>query len=94
MQDEARWELIYNQINGFTEPDVCPWVRDESSMEGALGPLVKQAYEARSRLCERMGLNPDNDPDFELLVCGFEAFSRACGELMYRYGYQDGLKAE
>ncbi len=46
MQDEARWEMIYNKINGFIEPDVCPWVRDESSMEGALGPLARQVYEA------------------------------------------------
>lgn len=94
MQDEARWEMIYNKINGFIEPDVCPWVRDESSMEGALGPLARQVYEARNRLCERMGVNPDTDPDFELLVSGFEEFSRACGELMYRYGCQDGIKAE
>ncbi len=41
-----------------------------------------------------MGVNPDTDPDFELLVSGFEEFSRACGELMYRYGCQDGIKAE
>lgn len=42
MRNTERWEFIYNQINGLNEPDVCEWVRDESSAEGALGPLVEQ----------------------------------------------------
>lgn len=83
MQYGARWEFIYNQINGMNGPDVCEWVRDESSMEGAIGPLTEQIYGARSRLCERTGLNPDTDPDFELLISGLEALSRTCGRLMY-----------
>ena len=86
-----RWEFIYNQINGINEPDVCGWVKDESSMNGAIGPLTEQIYGARSRLCERTGLNPDTDPDFELLIDGLEKLSRTCGKLMYHYGYQDGI---
>lgn len=89
MQDEKRWEFIYNQINGLNEPDVCGWVKDESSMDGELGPLMEQVYQARDRLCERTGLNPDSDPDFELMISGFEKISRICGKLMYRYGCQD-----
>ena len=94
MQDGARWEFIYNQINGINEPDVCGWVKDESSADGALGPLVEQVYEARNRLCERTGLDPDTDPDFEQLMKGFEDLSRACGKLMYHYGCQDGADAK
>lgn len=94
MRDGARWEFIYNQINGLNEPDVCEWVRDESSMEGAIGPLTEQIYGARSRLCERTGLDPDTDPDFELLIGGLEALSRTCGELMYHYGYEDGINGK
>lgn len=67
---------------------------NDYARRSTLGPLARQVYEARNRLCERMGVNPDTDPDFELLVSGFEEFSRACGELMYRYGCQDGIKAE
>lgn len=93
MKDNARWEFIYNQINGLNEADVCEWVRDESSMGGALGPLTEQIYQARDRLCERTGLDPDRDPDIALLISGYEALSRACGRLMYRYGYQDGAYA-
>lgn len=90
MQDMERWEFIYNQINGLNEPDVCQWVRDESSMDGALGPLVEQVYQARNRLCAKTGLNADADPDFAVLFSGFEDISRVCGRLMYRYGRQDG----
>lgn len=88
--NKERWEFIYNQINGLNEPDVCEWVKDESSMGGALGPLVEQVYGARDRICEKTGLDPDADPDLETLLRGFETISRACGRLMYQYGYQDG----
>ena len=91
---EERWEIIYNQINGMNESGVCEWVRDESAADGALGPLVEQAYGARNRLCERLGLDSDADPDLELLISGFESLSRACGKLMYQYGYRDGVSAE
>lgn len=90
MKDGARWEFIYNKINGLSESDVCEWVQDESSMEGAIGPLAEQIYEVRNRLAERLNVDPDADPDFEQLVNGLERFSRACGKLMYHYGYQDG----
>lgn len=91
MQDGIRWEFIYDKINGISESDVCEWVQDESSMEGALGPLIDRIYEARNRLSERLNVDPSVDPDFEQLTSGFEAFSRACGKLMYHYGYQDGI---
>lgn len=94
MSGEERWEIIYNQINGMNEPDVCEWARDESSIDGEIGPLTELIYGARDRLCERLGLDPDADPDLELLISGFESLSRACGKLMYRYGYRDGANAE
>lgn len=90
MQEEERWEIVYNQINGAYVPGVCEGVQDETTAEGVLSPLVEQAYEARNRLSERLGVEPDGDPDFEALVSGFEALSRACGKLMYQYGYRDG----
>lgn len=92
--NKERWEFIYNQINGLNEPDVCEWVKDESTMDGALGPLVEQVYRTRDRLCEKTGLDPDADPDLETLLCGFEAISRACGKLMYQYGFQDGANTK
>ena len=92
MQDEERWKFIYDQINGLNEPDVCEWVKDETSEGGELAPLIEQIYETRNRLCEKTGLNPDADSDMELLISGFERFARACGKLMYRYGYLDGVR--
>ena len=91
MQDQGRWAFIYNQINGMNEPDVCEWVKDESSMDGLLGPLIEQAYEARNRICGRLGTDPETDSDIELLVSGFEHFAKTCGKLMYQYGYLDGV---
>lgn len=90
--DEKRWEIVYNQINGAYIPGVCKGVNDETSASGILGPLIEKAYEARDRLAERLDVDPSVDPDFELLVSGFEALSRACGKLMYYYGYQDGAQ--
>lgn len=92
MQNEERWKFIYDQITGMNEPDVCEWVRDESSIEGTLGPLIEQAYEARNRICGRLGTDPETDLDIEQLVSGFEDFARACGKLMYHYGYMDGAR--
>ena len=92
MNDGPRWEFIYDQINGLNEPDVCEWAKDETAEGGALALLVEQIYEARSRLCEKIGSDPDADPDIELLISGFEKLSRTCGKLMYHYGYQDGVQ--
>lgn len=63
-------------------------------MEGTLGPLIEQIYEARNCLSERLGIEPSADPDFEQLIDGIEAFSRACGKLMYYYGCQDGMNVK
>ena len=89
MPEGIRWAFIYDQINGMLEPDVCQWVKDESSMQGELGPLVEQIYEARKRLCERLGTDLETDEDVNQLVHGFEELSLVCGKLMYHYGYLD-----
>ena len=94
IEPPARWKIIYDQINGWNESYVCEWVRDETSVDGEIGPLVEQVYQARSRICERTGLDPDTDPDFCLLLRGMEDLTRVCGKLMYCYGYQDGINGE
>lgn len=93
MQNEMRWEMVYDQINGAFVPGVCEGVKDESAMDGKLGPLVAQIYEARDRLCQRTGISPDNDADLERLIDGAERLCRACGMLMYHYGWHDGHDA-
>lgn len=94
MRGLERWELIYNQISGLCELDVCEWVKDETAEDGELWPVLKQAYDARSRVAERLGVDPSGDKDLAQLADSFEAFARACGKLMYRYGYQDGTTGE
>ena len=58
-------------------------------MDGALGRLVVLLYQARERVCQRAGRDGFSDPDVTQLMDSFEAFSRACGRLMYRYGCED-----
>lgn len=96
MDAEERWEYIYDRINGMNEPDPNERgrIKNEVSVGGVIGPLVEQAYDARDRLCDRFGVEPDDDPDLERLIDGFEGLSRVCGKLMYYYGYQDGVKQE
>lgn len=94
MQVLGRWEFIYDQINGALEPDVCEWVKDESTKDGEVGPIIERVYDARNRLAERLGIDAGDDEDLEELVSGFEDFARVCGKLMYHYGYQDGVNAK
>lgn len=91
LKNEERWERVYNKINGEYDPCLCEDVKDEASEDGVLGPLIQQIYQARSRIAERLGIDPAFDGDFDLLTSGIEDFSRACGKLMYHYGYQDGV---
>jgi len=93
MHITQRWEDIYNQINGAYIPGVCEGIGDETAEEGVLTPLIEMAYAARDRLAGRLGTDPGTDSDFEQLVSGFEDLSRACGRLMYFYGYRDGQRA-
>ena len=94
MQEVARWEVIYNQINGAYVSGACEGVKDETAEDGVLAALIKQVYEARERLCDRAKLNSGSDPDIEDIFSGFEDFSRACGKLMYQYGRLDGQAGE
>ena len=91
MQEGVRWNFIYDQISNMLTPEVCQWVKNGSPMQGELGPLVEQIYEARGRLCERLGTDLETDEDVNQLVRGFEELSRVCGKLMYHYGYLDGV---
>lgn len=91
IEPPMRWKIIYDQINGWNESDVCEWARDESSLDGEIGPLTERIYQAHSRICERTGLDPDTDPDLCLFLRCVEDLARVCGKLMYYYGYQDGM---
>lgn len=89
LEQEERWELIYEKINGEYVMDFCTEVRDEMS-GGEIGPLIQQFYLARNRIAARLGLDPALDRDFTQLTDAMECYARTCGKLMYRYGRQDG----
>lgn len=94
LKNEERWERIYNKINGEYDPYLCEGVNDEASEDGALGPLIRQIYQARNRIAERLNVDPALDADFNLLIEGIEDYGRVSGKLMYHYGYQDGISAK
>ncbi len=94
LEKEERWEIIYNKINGEYVLDLCDGVKDECEQGGVLGPLIQKIYQARSRIAERLNVDPALDADFNLLVEGIEEYGRVCGKLMYHYGYQDGSGAK
>lgn len=89
---EERWEIIYRKMNGEYVLDFCEEVKEEYGKDGVLGPLIQQAYLARDRIAERLGVDPDRDKDFCLMTDGFEDFARTSAKLMYGYAYQDGAK--
>lgn len=91
LSKEERWEIIYNKINGEYVLDFCQEVRDECAEGGVLGPLIQQFYLARNRIAGRIGVDPGLDLDFNLMTDGLEGYARACGRLMYHYGYHDGI---
>lgn len=84
LEQEERWELIYEKINGEYVMDFCTEVRDEMS-GGEIGPLIQQFYLARNRIAARLGLDPALDRDFTQLTDAMERYARTCGKLMYRY---------
>ena len=90
LSKEERWEIIYNKINGEYVLELCEEVRDECEEGGVLGPLIGEMYRARSRIAKRLGTDPALDDDLVLMTDKLEDYARACGKLMYHYGYQDG----
>lgn len=94
LKGEERWERIYNKINGEYDPCLCEDVKDEVAEDGVLGPLIQQIYQARNHIAERLGVDPVLDSDFDRMTDGLEGYVRACGKLMYHYGYQDGANAK
>ncbi|MCM1149104.1 MAG: hypothetical protein NC319_03315 [Butyricicoccus sp.] len=88
---EERWEIIFRKINGEYVMDFCEEVKDELS-DGELGKLIQQAYLARDRIADKLGVDAAINRDFCVMTDGFEDYARVCAKLMYQYGYQDGAK--
>lgn len=90
MRELERWEFVYQQITGLYAEETCGGIRDEMVSGGYLMPFLERAYAARDRLCGRMGVDVYEDPDVDEMLRGFEELCRACGKLMYQYGWRDG----
>lgn len=87
--DEERRELVFNQINGFLEPDSVDGVKDESDCDRDIGKAVDRIYSAKARLCLHSGIDPDRDDDLNEMMDAFEDLCYQCGMLMYNYGWYD-----
>lgn len=87
-------EQIFEKMNGFlTEgkphSKEVAGIEDEFSEEKECGHLYDEVYEAKRRVCMRLG--KEEDRDVEDILNGMEKIARLVSMKMYEYG-RDGLK--
>ena len=77
--------LVYDTLAGLTaEPHCLPGVENAFAPGAPCDTLYLQAYEARLRICQRLGV--DSDPDMEFLFHNMEEISRILGCKMFACG--------
>lgn len=85
-------EQIYQAVMGMyaSEHDYIIGGQQISNMfkEGeACGILYKQVYAANVRICERFGV--DKDEDVEMIICALSDIMRLVSMKMYDYGVEN-----
>lgn len=82
-------ELIYNFINGFYDENVVA-PPDNMCLEDAFADgtecnkLLEKMYQAKLRLCEKIGVN--EDVDVEIIFDSMEEIMKIISLKMYYYG--------
>ena len=84
-------KLIYDLMNGRLDfkdnpPEECKFVEDEFSA----GKVCERAYteimSAYQRLCQRLGVNGDEDDDVEVIIDSYEVITEYLCMKMFDYG--------
>ena len=78
-------EYIYETLLG-ERVDPCPGIENAFSDGMRCAELYEEIYQAKMRLCERLGT--EEDPDVELLISNFFDITRELSMKMFRYGQQ------
>ena len=88
---EARKKLIYDLMNGLLDfkdnpPEEWNYVEDEFQE----GKVCERAYaemmNAYQRLCQRLGVNGDEDDDIEIIIDSYEVITEYLCMKMFDYG--------
>lgn len=82
-------QLIYDLMAGYYDLDrvqfpECKIVEDEFVEGKPCEELYRQVYEARVRLCERLGV--DEDKDIQTIINCMDDISRILAMKMFDYG--------
>lgn len=97
MTGEGRKQLIYNLMNGYydlTKVNIpeSRIVENEFDDGKPCSELYERVYEARERLCERLGV--EEDPDVEAIVNNMEEISRILAMKMFDYAVNKELSGQ
>lgn len=93
---DERKKLIYDLMNGSLDfkdnpPEECKYVEDEFSE----GKVCERAYteimDAYQRLCQRLGVNGDEDDDVEVIIDSYEVIAEYLCMKMFDYGSMFGV---
>jgi hypothetical protein len=88
-------DKIYDLLTGECSPTANDPVVENMFAEGrTCEELYNDVYEANLRLCERLGVQEDED--IELIVTSLLRISKLLGKKMFQYGakYQSGQLGE
>lgn len=83
--DPVRRDVTYRLLNGFLEVEGS----ELSSDTMKLMFLTEQIYQYRLNLCERTGLDFE-DETLEAIITTYEKMNRMCAEMMYDSGWHAG----
>ena len=77
-------ENVYEAVCGEYADEADYVIQNEFAEGKTCSEAYKRVYEAKRRLCERLGV--DEDPDVEMIIDSMFAITRTVGEKMFEYG--------
>lgn len=87
------YDLMNGSLNLEEYPELnIPYVKNEFEEGAVCEQLYKEAFEAKERLQERLGVAGKEDKDVEIIFNSLEDIGRILTMKMYEYGYKNGLE--
>ena len=88
---EERKKLIYYLMNGMLDfkdnpPVECKFVEDEFLEGKACERAYTEIMSAYQRLCQRLGVNGEEDKDIEVIINNYELITEYLCMKMFDYG--------
>lgn len=88
---EERKKLIYYLMNGMLDfkdnpPEECKYVEDEFLEGKACERAYTEIMSAYQRLCQRLGVDGEEDKDIEVIINSYELITEYLCMKMFDYG--------